>query len=140
MKSYNHIPAENLTAFAHELLGALEGIKYIILTGNLGAGKTTLVKIIAEVLGAGDMAASPTFSIHNTYEAGDSLILHTDLYRLESMTELENTGFFEMIEDADFVFIEWGDKFGLKEKLMPRAELNIIGDGSERSYLLNIIR
>ena len=140
MISYNHIAVDSLPEFAVELMKALQGIKYVILTGNLGAGKTTLVKTIAEALGAGDMAASPSFSIHNTYEANKVCIIHTDLYRLESLVELENTGFFEMLEDADIVFIEWGDKFGLKEKLLPRAELSISGSGDERNYFLCIIR
>ncbi len=100
--------------------------RYILLTGELGSGKTTLVRNIARMLGVSDIVASPTFSIHNTYTSGVLTILHSDLYRLKSTVELEQTGFFELIESAGYVFIEWADLFNIKDMLERYAEIRII--------------
>jgi len=114
--------------------------RYILLTGRLGSGKTTLVRNIAFLLGVSDIVSSPTFSIHNNYSAGAFKILHSDLYRLKSVIELEQTGFFELLESADYVFVEWADLFNIKEMLRRYAEIRITKTGEKgRQYDIKVV-
>ena len=82
-----------------------------LLHGNLGAGKTTWVKYLVSHLG-GDarQVYSPTFSIVNTYEVNGNQIHHFDLYRLESLEEIEDIGFMEYIDSGNLCIIEWPEK------------------------------
>tara|TARA_B110000114_G_scaffold182330_1_gene221401 strand:+ start:2474 stop:2845 length:372 start_codon:yes stop_codon:yes gene_type:complete len=82
-----------------------------LLHGNLGAGKTTWVKYLVSHLG-GDarQVDSPTFSIVNTYEVNGTQIHHFDLYRLESLEEIEDIGFMEYIDSGNLCIIEWPEK------------------------------
>ena len=82
-----------------------------LLHGNLGAGKTTWVKYLVSHLG-GDarQVYSPTFSIVNTYEVNGTPIHHFDLYRLESLEEIEDIGFMEYIDSGNLCIIEWPEK------------------------------
>lgn len=83
----------------------------IVLIGDLGAGKTLFVQGVAEALGIPDQVTSPTFNILLTYEGGRLPLYHFDLYRLESIDELDDIGFYEMLDGDGVSFIEWGDKF-----------------------------
>jgi len=82
-----------------------------LLHGNLGAGKTTWVKYMVSHLG-GDayQVDSPTFSLVNTYEVSGSQIHHFDLYRLESLEEIEDIGFMEYIDSGNLCIVEWPEK------------------------------
>ena len=82
-----------------------------LLYGNLGAGKTTWVKYLVSHLG-GDarQVDSPTFSLVNTYEVNGTQIHHFDLYRLESLEEIEDIGFMEYIDSGNLCIIEWPEK------------------------------
>ena len=77
-------------------------------TGDLGAGKTTLIKALCTVLGVADLTSSPSFAIVNEYRtgAGDPLY-HFDLYRLKAEEELEGIGFDEYLDSGNYCFIEW---------------------------------
>jgi len=100
-----------------QLLEAVTLPVLLILTGSLGAGKTTLVKGIAEALGAAepDEVTSPTFTLVHEYEgeyAGKTVLLyHLDLYRLENERQVEQLGIDEFMEDNALVLVEWGEKF-----------------------------
>ena len=85
----------------------------VILRGDLGAGKTTLVRGIARSLGAPeDDVTSPTFTLVHEYQGRTRKLYHLDLYRLEREEELLQLGLEEMEADpAALVLIEWGDKF-----------------------------
>ena len=88
--------------------------RLVILRGDLGAGKTTLVKGIAATLGAADPeeVTSPTFTLVHEYQGTKLRLYHLDLYRLETERELATLGLEEMIEVPDaLVLVEWGDKF-----------------------------
>jgi tRNA threonylcarbamoyl adenosine modification protein YjeE len=75
----------------------------IFLEGELGIGKTSLVRMIAK----SDEVQSPSFAIHNYY-SGEPEIHHFDLYRISSLEELQNTGFFDLItQNQGWVFVEW---------------------------------
>ncbi len=100
-----------------QILEALTLPVLLILTGTLGAGKTTLVKGIAEALGAAerDEVTSPTFTLVHEYEGergGKPVYLyHLDLYRLETERQVEQLGIGELLEDDALVLVEWGEKF-----------------------------
>lgn len=82
----------------------------ICLEGDLGTGKTTLTQGLAAALHCGS-AASPTFNLMNVYE-GDAKIYHFDLYRLNSLDDLDEIGFYEYVEEDGVIsIIEWPDKF-----------------------------
>ena len=88
--------------------------RLIILRGNLGAGKTTLVKGIAQALGAAhpEEVTSPTFTLIHEYQGKKLRLFHLDLYRLETERELLTLGLDEIAAEPDaLVLIEWGEKF-----------------------------
>ena len=84
--------------------------KIILISGEMGAGKTTLIKEILIGLNVIDNISSPTFSIINEYKTKSTdLIYHMDLYRISKIEELEEIGFFEYLESGNLCFIEWGE-------------------------------
>lgn len=83
----------------------------ITLNGDLGAGKTQFVQGVAEALGVAGEVTSPTFNILLSYENGHVPLNHFDLYRLEDASELDDIGFWEVLEAGGASFIEWAEKF-----------------------------
>ena len=82
----------------------------ILLSGEVGVGKTTLIKEILRTLKVNDNVNSPTFSIINEYITRDKkIIYHIDLYRIKTIDELHSIGFFEYLDSKNLCFIEWGD-------------------------------
>jgi len=97
-----------------ELAPKLKGLRMVILHGDLGAGKTTLVKGIAEGLDAAsqDDVTSPTFTLIHEYRGPEVMLYHVDLYRIDTQRELETLGLDELLAaDGNLVLIEWGEKF-----------------------------
>jgi tRNA threonylcarbamoyladenosine biosynthesis protein TsaE len=84
----------------------------VLLTGDLGAGKTTIISGICQTLGYSGHVKSPTFVIAWLYE-GNFPIYHIDLYRLDDYCELENIGWEEMTDESRVYLVEWADKFEL---------------------------
>lgn len=83
----------------------------LILTGDLGAGKTQLTKGIATGMGIDDDVTSPTFNILMVYEGPDMPLYHFDLYRLEHEDQLEDTGLYDLLGGDGVCVIEWGEQF-----------------------------
>ena len=84
--------------------------KIVLISGEMGAGKTTLIKQILIGLNVIDNISSPTFSIINEYKTkSKDLIYHMDLYRINKIEELEEIGFFEYLQSGNLCFIEWGE-------------------------------
>ena len=85
----------------------------ILLRGDLGAGKTTLVKGIAEGFGAAsaDDVTSPTFTLVHEYRGPRAAIYHIDLYRVDTERELETLGLDDLTGPSSILLIEWGEKF-----------------------------
>ncbi|MCX7727904.1 MAG: tRNA (adenosine(37)-N6)-threonylcarbamoyltransferase complex ATPase subunit type 1 TsaE [Bacteroidia bacterium] len=81
--------------------------KILLLKGQLGAGKTTLVQAFGKILQVKEHITSPTFSIMHEYHNDTKKIYHFDLYRLESDKELKNIGFEQFLYEGDYCFIEW---------------------------------
>jgi tRNA threonylcarbamoyladenosine biosynthesis protein TsaE len=115
--------------------------RLIILRGDLGAGKTTLVKGIAEALGAAEAeeVTSPTFTLVHEYRGRKVRLFHLDLYRLETERELLTLGLEEMVEQPDaLVLVEWGEKFpGIVERADGEIAIEHVG-GDERLFLLRL--
>lgn len=81
--------------------------KIFLLTGDLGAGKTTFTKAILSHLNCLDKVSSPTFSLINEYHGKDSIFYHIDLYRINSMHEAMDFGIEDYLYSDNYCFIEW---------------------------------
>ena len=75
--------------------------------GDMGSGKTTLIKQIVKDLGISENVKSPTFSLVNEYIENDLIIFHFDLYRINKENELDSIGFYEYLDSGKLCFIEW---------------------------------
>ncbi len=114
--------AEETIEAGRELAKFLDPPKVVLLRGDLGAGKTTLVKGIAAALGAAepDEVTSPTFTLIHEYagrsvehaKLGETILLyHLDLYRIENQRQLDTLGMEELMTPQSVLLIEWGEKF-----------------------------
>jgi len=105
--------ADETISLGRELASTLKDLCMVILHGDLGVGKTTLVKGIAEGLNAAtqDEVTSPTFTLIHEYRGPDVTLYHVDLYRIETQPELDTLGLDELFaDDGNLVLIEWGEK------------------------------
>ncbi len=102
---------EETIALGERLGSNLRAGDVLVLTGDLGAGKTQLTKGIAAGLGVKADVTSPTFTIEMVYEGTDLPLYHFDLYRLNSADELEDTGIFDVLGSDGVCAIEWGEQF-----------------------------
>lgn len=82
-------------------------IKVAFLYGDLGAGKTTFVKKLVEMLGSEDEASSPTYSLINEYNTPNGKLYHMDLYRLNDTHEAQEIGIEEYLDSGEYCLIEW---------------------------------
>jgi len=105
--------SEETIALGRELAPLLAPPKIVVLRGDLGAGKTTLVKGIAEGFNAAshDDVTSPTFTLIHEYRGPAATLYHIDLYRIDTQRELETLGLDDLMTDNSVLLIEWGEKF-----------------------------
>jgi tRNA threonylcarbamoyladenosine biosynthesis protein TsaE len=106
--------ADETIALGRKLAPKLRNWRVVILRGDLGAGKTTLVKGIAEGLQAASAndVTSPTFTLIHEYRGPAVKLYHVDLYRIETERELATLGLDELFaEEGNLVLLEWGEKF-----------------------------
>jgi tRNA threonylcarbamoyladenosine biosynthesis protein TsaE len=142
-----HSSAETI-AVGRKLAALLTPPKFLILHGDLGAGKTTLVKGIAEALDAAesDEVTSPTFTLVHEYEGtldrhGKRMpvrLYHLDLYRIESERQLDTLGLDDLQTDDSIVLVEWGEKF---PSVVKRSQGEIVMtslDGDARRIVLKM--
>ena len=121
MAEHEHIThsADETMALGRTLAHTLKGARMVVLRGDLGTGKTTLVKGIAEGLQAAshDDVTSPTFTLIHEYRGSEITLFHVDLYRIDTPRELDTLGLDELFaEDGNLVLLEWGEKFPRFEK------------------------
>ena len=81
--------------------------KLVFLEGELGSGKTTLIKQFCKELGFKNQVTSPTFPLLNIYKNNEKNIYHADLYRLKNIDEINDLGFYEVMESNNWFFVEW---------------------------------
>jgi tRNA threonylcarbamoyladenosine biosynthesis protein TsaE len=100
-------------AFGRSLVDVLAPPKLVLLRGDLGAGKTTLVKGIAAGFGSAqeEDVTSPTFTLVHEYRGPQVTLYHIDLYRVDTPRQLETLGLDDLINNNGVVLIEWGEKF-----------------------------
>jgi tRNA threonylcarbamoyladenosine biosynthesis protein TsaE len=105
--------AEETIAFGRSLARELKAPAIVLMRGELGAGKTTLVKGIAEGFSAGsqDDVTSPTFTLVHEYRGPHATLFHIDLYRVDTQRELETLGLDDLLAENAILLIEWADKF-----------------------------
>lgn len=151
--AYTTRSPEETIALGRELAKLLRPPKLLILRGDLGAGKTTLVKGIAAALGAAEPeeVTSPTFTLIHEYAGrgieprseqenlGDTVLLfHIDLYRLEGQRQLDTLGIDDLITPQSLLLIEWGEKF---QSIVARSDGEIVIEmlpGDERRITLTL--
>ncbi len=123
-------------SFAHELNAG----DVVACYGDLGSGKTRFIKGICEGLGVHEHVASPTFTIINMYNSGNTIIYHFDLYRINSLDELYELGFEEYTNSDGICLIEWAEK---ADGLLPQNRYDIhfqLGETeNEREIFINKI-
>jgi tRNA threonylcarbamoyladenosine biosynthesis protein TsaE len=108
---YRTASEEETIALGEQIARELPRQRVVLLTGNLGAGKTTLAKGIVSGLGAAppEEVSSPTFTLIHEY--GSGRVYHVDLYRLDEVREVASLGLDELFEREAIVLIEWGERF-----------------------------
>lgn len=125
---------EGLEAVAKNLLELVGNRRKIAFYGEMGAGKTTLIRVLCRCLGAGEVAASPTFSLVNTYSYQKDhqifRIHHLDLYRVNRLEETLDFGIEEYLSDPYFCLIEWPE---IIETLLPEDVVRVRIETSEES-------
>jgi tRNA threonylcarbamoyladenosine biosynthesis protein TsaE len=102
---------DDLSEIARQLVSQFNNERVIAFYGEMGAGKTTLIKSVCKALGTEDAVSSPTYSLVNEYHTlqGDS-IYHFDFYRIESLAEAIDLGFDEYLYSNSYNLIEWPEK------------------------------
>lgn len=112
--------------------------KIILFNGEMGVGKTTLIKVLAKKIGINDMTSSPTFSLVNEYQTTDKqIVYHFDFYRIKNEIEALDMGVDEYFYSGNWCFIEWAEKIN---NLIPDTHsvisIKILPDGNR---LLSLI-
>lgn len=98
-----------------ELLAAGKACNVWLFFGEMGSGKTTLIKAIGKAVGVGEVMSSPTFPIINEYDAGDGgKVYHFDLYRIQNEKEVFDIGTDEYFESGELCLVEWPEKLGTR--------------------------
>lgn len=132
------ISLDELPGLARKLLIFFPEESVFLFKGELGAGKTTLIKELCKSLGVADSMSSPTYSIVNEYRSAIDVVYHFDLYRLKNMEECLDIGFEEYVNSGNYCFIEWPE---VAMPLMPDkyVEVNIRAEGDTRHITAQLI-
>lgn len=120
---------------AQAILNKAEG-KICLFIGDMGSGKTTLIREICEIMGTEDNVASPTFSLVNEYQTGAGLVYHFDFYRVDSLEEALDAGVEDYFYSGNLCLIEWPE---IIEPVLPDRYLKIEIDNidkEKRNYKL----
>ena len=120
-----------LDATAAAILSFEPNNRVFLFYGDMGAGKTTLIKSLCKALGVTDNISSPTFAIVNEYRAVNNTIYHFDFYRLKTEIEAMDMGFEEYLYSGNYCFIEWPEKI---PELLPEnyisINIQVVADGA----------
>jgi tRNA threonylcarbamoyladenosine biosynthesis protein TsaE len=126
----------DLPAIAKEIISFANDTRVFLFYGDMGAGKTTLIKALCHALGSDDNITSPTFAIVNEYKSGADKLYHFDFYRIKDQTEAMDMGCEEYFYSGRYCFIEWPEKIPdvLPEHFV-RVQITVEPDGSRRITL-----
>ena len=129
---------ESLGDVAKRLIATHQNSRVYAFYGDLGAGKTTLIKAICRQLGVTDTANSPTFALVNVYQSPDGEIYHFDFYRIKKIGELFDMGYEDYFFSGNRCFIEWPDK--IEEYLPPETiKIYIEADPEDDSRTITVL-
>ena len=131
MKTIHIDSLEELHEAAEAVIESLNGRTVVAFRGEMGAGKTTLIREIVAQLGSDDTVTSPTFAIVNQYSGAEGRrIYHFDFYRIERIEEAYDFGYEEYFYSGDLCLVEWPEKI---EGLLPEdtMQVRITADGEE---------
>lgn len=121
-----------IDSVAMQLLSKVNS-KTLLFYGDMGAGKTTLIKALVKALGAPDLASSPTFSLVNEYETDQGRIFHFDFYRIKNETEALDMGIEDYLNTNSWKFIEWPQKIeNLLDDEVQKLEVSIEESGARK--------
>ena len=117
---------------ARQIISLAGEARILLFRGEMGAGKTTLIKELCRQLGSTDNFSSPTFSIVNEYDSPGGKLFHFDLFRLKNAGELLDIGIDEYLNSGSWCFFEWPD---LVQDLVqpPYIRIDLSGSGDERN-------
>lgn len=117
------VSPDDLKEVSETIVRMISDYRIVTLEGDLGAGKTTLIREICKKLQVADAVVSPTFSIMNTYEnAAGEAIHHADLYRLDTLEDAIQVGIEEYLYNQELIFVEWPE---LIEPILPDKVLKV---------------
>ena len=129
---------KHLLSAARELLKLCGDKKIFAFYGAMGAGKTTIIKAICEVLGAVGIVSSPTFTLVNEYiTTGGKTLYHIDFYRIKRMEEVFDFGVEEYMTGDSYCFMEWPE---LIEDILPTDRVNVritVDDREQRTLIIS---
>jgi tRNA threonylcarbamoyladenosine biosynthesis protein TsaE len=132
---------EDTTAAGAEFAAVLRGGDVVLLSGRLGAGKTTFVQGVARALGVSERVTSPTFTMVRPHAAhndcGITTLHHADVYRVESLGEILDLDLGELVEEDGVALVEWGD---LAASIFGREVLTVlfeVDDDDQRSLVVD---
>jgi tRNA threonylcarbamoyladenosine biosynthesis protein TsaE len=124
---------------AHELINTFPDKRIFAFYGEMGAGKTTLIKALCRVLQVTDVTSSPSFGLIYEYQTrGSESVYHFDFYRIEQLEEAYDIGYEEYIDSGQYCFIEWPEKIA---SLLPPETVNVdlqIVENNERTIEVEV--
>lgn len=130
---------EELANSAPDILNYAGINRIFLFYGDMGAGKTTLIKSLCAAVGVTDEVTSPTFSIVNEYESPDGPVYHFDFYRLKDMSEALDMGYEEYFFSEKYCFIEWPEKIaGLIPEQYTGIRITVLETGERQLTVENI--
>ncbi|AMR30991.1 tRNA threonylcarbamoyladenosine biosynthesis protein TsaE [Mucilaginibacter sp. PAMC 26640] len=130
---------DDLGKAAHEIISFAGSSSIFLFYGDMGAGKTTLIKSLCAAVGVNDEVTSPTFSIVNEYESAGDPVYHFDFYRLKDTNEALDMGYEEYFYSGNYCFIEWPEKIaGLIPDQYTSVRIAVLGNSKRQLTVENI--
>lgn len=129
MKTISTLSLEDLQQVAKTILKDMDNNNIFAINGNMGVGKTTLIKDFCKALGVQEVVSSPTFALVNEYSgANNNLVYHFDFYRIKKIDEVFDIGYEEYFYSDNYCFIEWPE---LVLELLPQSYVYILIEEKE---------
>ena len=138
MRNIIRYSLDEINLLVDKIIELTKDCNLFLFEGDLGSGKTTLIKNTLKKIGITENVKSPTFSIINKYAEKNIVVFHIDLYRIENEEELNSIGIFEYIESDKLCFVEWPQVLTkhINEKAI-RVKINILDEFNREVEITN---